>query len=42
MTKKDIRNSKDTTLERNTIKQWEFLINEYLLVKNKKHPKFCK
>ena len=40
MTKKDIRNSKDTTLERNTIKQWEFLISEYLLVKNKKHPKF--
>lgn len=40
MTKRDITNSKDTTLERNTIKQWEFLINEYLLIKNKQHPRF--
>lgn len=40
MTRKDIANSKDTTLERNTVKQWEFLINEYLLIKNKQHPRF--
>lgn len=40
MTKRDICNSKDTTLERNSIKHWEFLINEYLLIKNKQHPRF--
>ena len=31
---------KSTTWERNTIKQWKYLINEYLLIKDKKHPKF--
>lgn len=40
MTKTAIKNSKDTTLERNNLKQWEFLIGEYLLTKQKKHPRF--
>lgn len=42
MTKKDIKERRDSTLERNTIKHWKFLIDEYLLIKsNKKHPRFC-
>lgn len=40
MTKLDIKKGRDTTLERNNLKQWEFLINEYLLTKQKKHPRF--
>lgn len=40
MTKRDICNSRDGTLERNTVEHWEFLINEYLLIKNKQHSRF--
>ncbi len=33
-------NSKDLTLERNYIQKWRFLIQEYRLVKARKHPRF--
>lgn len=33
-------NTNDTTLERNYIQKWRFLINEYELVKSGKHPQF--
>lgn len=33
-------NDQDKTIERNYIKKWRFLINEYELIKQKKHPKF--
>ena len=35
-----IENTKDKTLERNHISYWKFLIYEYELVKQKKHPHF--
>lgn len=35
-----IENTKDKTLERNHINYWKFLISEYELVKQKKHPHF--
>ena len=35
-----IENTKDKTLERNHISRWKFLINEYELVKQKKHTHF--
>jgi hypothetical protein len=42
MSKLDIKYKGDrNTLERNTLKQWHFLIGEYLLIKTKKHPRFC-
>jgi hypothetical protein len=41
MTNKCIKSSNDATLERNTTKQWEFLIGEYELIKLKKHKRFC-
>lgn len=40
MTYKDIGSGKDSTLERNTIAQWKFLISEYEKVKRKEHVKF--
>ena len=33
-------NSKDKTVERNLIQKWRFLIQEYELVKARKHPRF--
>ena len=33
-------NTNDTTLTRNYIQKWRFLINEYELVKSGKHPQF--
>ena len=33
-------NDQDKTIERNCIKKWRFLINEYELIKQKKHPRF--
>jgi hypothetical protein len=41
MTKIDIKSSNDATLERNTARQWEFLMGEYELIKLKKHRRFC-
>lgn len=34
------RNTEDKTLERNYIQKWRFLIQEYELTKNKRHPHF--
>ena len=34
------RTTEDKTLERNYQQKWRFLIQEYLLVKQKKHPRF--
>lgn len=33
-------NDQDKTIERNYLKKWRFLIGEYELIKQKKHPKF--
>lgn len=33
-------NTKDTTIERNYVQKWRFLIQEYELTKSKKHPHF--
>jgi transposase InsO family protein len=33
-------NSEDKTIERNYLQKWRFLISEYELTKQKKHPKF--
>lgn len=35
-----IRSSEDNTLTRNTLQRWHFLIQEYQLVKAKKHPRY--
>jgi hypothetical protein len=34
------RNTEDKTIERSFQQKWKFLISEYLLTKQKKHPKF--
>jgi len=34
-------NTQDKTLYRNYVSKWKFLIQEYELVKQKRHPKFC-
>ena len=34
------RNTEDKTLYRNYVSKWKFLIQEYELVKQKRHPKF--
>ncbi len=34
------KNTEDKTLERNYESKWKFLINEYLLTKQKKHPRY--
>ena len=35
-------NTKDETLKKNYLQKYKFLISEYELVKEKKHPKFKK
>jgi len=40
MTSRDISKSKDSTLERNNIERWKFLISEYCLTKQHQHPHF--
>ena len=34
------KNTEDKTLYRNYVRKWKFLIHEYELVKQKRHPKF--
>jgi len=34
------RNTEDKTLYRNDIRKWQFLIQEYEAVKQKRHPQF--
>ncbi len=34
-------NSNDKTLNRNYLRKWRFLLREYDLVKQKRHPNFC-
>ena len=34
------KNTEDQTLYRNYVRKWKFLIQEYELVKQKRHPKF--
>ena len=33
-------NRKDRTIERNYINKWKYMIKDYELIKEKKHPKF--
>ena len=33
-------NTQDKTLHRNYISKWRYMIKDYELVKNKRHPKF--
>lgn len=40
MANKNIIKGEDGTLKRNSIEHWKFLINEYNLIKNKKHSRF--
>lgn len=35
-----LRQGRDGTLERNTVKQWEFLISDYQIIKQKRHSHF--
>jgi transposase InsO family protein len=40
MTGNSIKKGEDSTLSKNTVSYWKYLISEYHLVKEKKHPRF--